>query len=227
MINIYINKNNKKIIGASAILMYTKELRHKYFSAIPIYDLIKENFSLTEEERKRVEEIQLMSTKVLIGKEIGINDTKKYYFFINNSYYDFDKNEKLNSFCDKLNKYSEKTIYKYIQNSKSITFIGDSVTEGTKNDYHPWYEPIFNCVNFNNKKIINISKGGFTTKLILKNFSNDIINSKSDLYIIALGTNDVRYRNKGICSMTPKEYINKINEIVNLAKNNNSKFILS
>ena len=25
--------------------------------------------------------------------------------------------------------------------------------------------------------------------------------------------------------MTPKEYINKINEIVNLAKNNNSKFI--
>ena len=82
---------------------------------------------------------------------------------------------------------------------------------------------MINC--FNKKKIINISRGSFTTKLLLQYFTDDLIDSKSDLYIIAIGTNDVRYRNKGICSMTPKEYINKINEIVNLAKNNNSKFI--
>ena len=225
IIDIYISKLNKKVIGASVIPMYTREIRPKYFSAIPIYDLINnKSLKLSENERKRIEEIQLMSTKVLLGKEFGINDVKKNYFFINNSYYDFDKNE--NYFCDKLNKYySERTLYKYINNSNSITFIGDSITKGTKNGYHPWYEPMINC--FKNKKIINISKGSYTTKLILKNYKYDIIQSNSDLYIIAIGTNDIRYRKASTCAMNSKEYINQIDKIVNLAKNKNKdcKFV--
>ena len=92
IIDIYINKKSKKVIGASAIPMYTKELNANLFSAIPIYDLINNKLiELNETERIRVEEIQLMSTKVLVGKEIGIKDIKKNYFFINNSYYDFDQ----------------------------------------------------------------------------------------------------------------------------------------
>ena len=54
----------------------------------------------------------------------------------------------------------------------------------------------------NNKKIINISKKGFTTELIIRNYKYRINESNSDLYIIALGTNDVRYRNEKICAMT-------------------------
>ena len=222
IIDIYINKQNKKVIGASAIPMYTKEIRPRYFSAIPIYDLIKNNItSLTEDERKRVEEIQLMSTKVLVGKEFGINEIQKEYFFINNNYFDFNKKDK--HFCNILNKYSDKIIYKYIENSKSITFIGDSITKGTKNGFHPWYEPMINC--FDNKKIKNISRGSITTKLIIKYFTEEILNSKSDLYIIALGTNDIRYRNERICSMNSEEYIEQINNTVNLTKSNNSKYI--
>ena len=92
LIDIYINKHTKKVIGASAIPMYTKKLEQNLFCAIPIYDLINNKLiELNETERMRVEEIQLMSTKVLVGKEIGIKDIKKNYFFINNSYYDFDK----------------------------------------------------------------------------------------------------------------------------------------
>ena len=34
------HKETKKVLGASAIPMYTKEIRPKFFSAIPIYDLI-------------------------------------------------------------------------------------------------------------------------------------------------------------------------------------------
>ena len=44
----------------------------------------------------------------------------------------------------------------------TLAFIGDSITEGKKNGYHPWFETIINY--FNNKKIIKISKGSFTTK---------------------------------------------------------------
>ena len=75
------------------------------------------------------------------------------------------------------------------------------------------------------KKIINISKGSYTTKLILKQFKNDLIESNSDLYIIALGTNDIRYRKASICSMDSIEYINNIDSIVNLTKTKNSKYI--
>ena len=61
--------------------MYTKELRLKFFSAIPIYDLVHNNtLTLNSKEWKRVEDIQLMATKVLVGKEFGINETKKNIF---------------------------------------------------------------------------------------------------------------------------------------------------
>lgn len=222
IIDIYIDKSSKKVLGSSVIPMYTKEIRKNYFSAIPIYDLIKYNlFSLNEYEKKRVEKIQLMSTKVLVGKELMINEIKKNYFFINNSYYDFDLNR--GNFCDIINKYSNKVIFKYIEESKSITFIGDSITEGTKNGFHPWYEPMIIC--FKNKKIKNISKGGYTTKLILKNFTNDIIKSNTDLYIISIGTNDIRYRKESICAMNSKIYIEKLKKIVQLVRNKKAKFI--
>ena len=80
---------------------------------------------------------------------------------------------------------------------------------------------------FNNKKIINISKGSYTTSLIIKNYKYHILKSKSDLYIIAIGTNDVRYRDPEICAMTKEEYIENIKNIVKFAKfnNKNSNFI--
>ena len=221
IIDIYINKKTKKIIGTSAIPMYTKEIRKNYFSAIPIYDLFKNNLvRLNQNESERVKKIQLMATKVLVGKSIGIKDIKKEYFFINNSYYDRDEDK----FCFGLNKYSRKKIYKVIEKSKSITFIGDSITKGTKNGFHPWYEPMLKC--FKNKKIKNISKGGYTTKLILENFGDELKYSKTELYIIAIGTNDIRYRKRSICAMTPKSYIKQIEKIVKLCKNPKSKFVL-
>ena len=93
--------------------MYTKEIRPKFFSAIPIYDLIKnKTISLSQAEQKRVEEIQEMSTKVLVGKAFSIKDIKKNYFFINNSYYDFNTEE--SNFCKNLYKYKTKKVYQYI-----------------------------------------------------------------------------------------------------------------
>ena len=69
--------------------MYTKEIRPKYFVTIPIYDIITNKLlNFNETEKKRVEEIKLMSTRIMVGKEIGIKDINKIYFFINNSYYE-------------------------------------------------------------------------------------------------------------------------------------------
>ena len=62
---------------------------------------------------------------------------------------------------------------------------------------------------------------------ILQN-KNKIIDSLTDLYIIALGINDFRYRDSSNCAMNPNEYIYQIDKIVKLTKNHksNALFIL-
>lgn len=160
----------------------------------------------------------------MIGKEIPISKIKQEYFFINGSYVDICNNS--TKLYEKIKKkYMNKKLFKLIDNSYSITFIGDSITEGTKNNFHPWYEPMIYF--FINKKIINISRGGYTTLLMVQDFKYSILKSKSDLYIVAIGSNDIRYRNPKICAMTKEEYIKNIEKIVMLvrASNNNANIV--
>ena len=204
--------------------MYTYEFKPKYFIALTIFEIINNNINISSIEKIRINTINKLITKFMLNKEISISEAKEKYYFINNSYYDINNKEsKIKNLINK--KYKNKRIYKLINISNSITFIGDSITEGTKNNFHPWYEPLIYC--FNNKKIINISKGSYTTSLIIKNYKYHILKSKSDLYIIAIGTNDVRYRDPEICAMTKEEYIENIKIIVKFAKynNKNSNFI--
>ena len=77
--------------------------------------------------------------------------------------------------------------------------------------------------SFNNKKIINISKGGYTVKRIIKDYKKEILASKSDLYVVALGINDIRYRKKDTCAMNGQDYVNDIEELIKLIKKSNKK----
>lgn len=110
-----------------------------------------------------------------------------------------------------------------IENASSICFIGDSITAGSVNGGYAWYEPLLN--SFNDKKVTNVSKGGATTKTIL-NMTKEI-NESSDLYIIAIGINDISGRNSSHCSMDENEFIDTMGEIVaSVPKNQNTKFVM-
>lgn len=61
---------------------------------------------------------------------------------------------------------------------------------------------------------------------MINNCSNEIKKSNSELYVIAIGTNDVRSRNPSICAMNQKEYVYQIKKIIELAKNKQAKFFL-
>jgi fucose 4-O-acetylase-like acetyltransferase/poly-gamma-glutamate capsule biosynthesis protein CapA/YwtB (metallophosphatase superfamily)/lysophospholipase L1-like esterase len=224
IVNLYFNKITKKFIGSSVIPMYTQEYKPKYFRALPIFNIFNNSINISEIEMNRVEYLQKFITKIMLGVEINITNIKENYYFINGSYIDIDNKE--SKIRDIIEKNKNKELFKLIDNSYSITFIGDSITEGTKNNLHPWYEPL--VYYFKNKKIINISKGSYTTELIIRNYKNLINESNSDLYIIALGTNDVRYRNEKIFAMTKERYIQNIETIIRFAKGNNhiSKFVL-
>ena len=140
IVNLYFNKKTKKFIGSSIIPMYTQEFKPKYFRALPIFKIFKENIQISSHDKLRIEEVHKLITRVMVGKEIPISKIKEQYFFINGSYINVNNQE------SKMKKviinYRDKLIYKYIDISHSITFIGDSITEGSKNNFHPWYEPL-------------------------------------------------------------------------------------
>ncbi len=213
IVNIYIDTKTKKVINASIIPMFTKGDKNGFYYSIPIYDIL-DNIdiynSMSNNELKRINEIQKLITKVMLGKEITTDDIEKEYYYTKDGY--------IKSEMEKLNINSslkKKKLYQELQYSKSVCFIGDSITEGTTNGHHGWYEPLIQNFDVEVKKA---AYGSYTTKLLLKNKQKELKECSSNLNIIAIGTNDIRYRNEN-SAMTSNEYIQNIKKIIETLDN--------
>ena len=218
IVNIYIDKNTKKVINSSIIPMFTKSDEKGFYYSIPIYDILNNidiYNSMSNDELERIKNIQKLITKVMLNKEISTFDIEEQYYFSKDGYIP-NKIKKLNI----TNDLKKKKLYQELLHSKSVCFIGDSITAGSINGGHGWYEPLTANFDINVKKA---SYGSYTSKLLLKNKQNEIKNCTSDLNIIAIGANDIRYRNEN-SAITSDEYINNIDEIIKLI--NNKKIIL-
>lgn len=218
IVNIYIDKNTKKVINSSIIPMFTKSDEKGFYYSIPIYDILNNidiYNSMSNDELERIKNIQKLITKVMLNKEISTFDIEEQYYFSKDGYIP-NKIKKLNI----TNDLKKKKLYQELLHSKSVCFIGDSITAGSINGGHGWYEPLTANFDINVKKA---SYGSYTSKLLLKNKQNEIKNCTSDLNIIAIGANDIRYRNEN-SAMTSDEYINNIDKIIKLI--NNKKIIL-
>ena len=113
--------------------------------------------------------------------------------------------------------------YRAITAANNVCFVGDSVTEGTKNGGVPWYEPLEKLIK---GKAINCGWGGATTKILLRDHLEEIIEAHADLYVFAIGANDVRYRSEE-CALTPEEYVDNLKELRTTIINSNpeAKFV--
>lgn len=134
---------------------------------------------------------------------------------------------------DELNKsisVENNSLYNILSNTDSVCFIGDSITIGTVTDGYGWYDGLVE--RFSNIKTVDVAaKGGQTSASLFEN-ENDmaiIKETSAHTYIIALGINDVIYRNKDdrATSYTSAEYISNfqklirfINEKDDMANNN-------
>ena len=210
IVNVYIDKKTKRIVNSSIIPMFTNGDENGFYYSIPIYDILNNidiYNSMSVNELKRIEEVQKLVTSVMLNKEVSTNDIEELYYFSKDGY---SPSKMKNLSID--NSLKKKKLYQELLHSKSVCFIGDSITEGTVNGGHGWYEPLI--LNFN----VDVKKaayGSYTTKLLLKNKRNEIKECSSDLNVIAIGTNDIRYRNDN-SAMTSTEYINNLEEIVSL-----------
>lgn len=111
---------------------------------------------------------------------------------------------------------------KMINACESVCFVGDSLTQGSRNGGYPYYEPLMSQIK---AEIHNVSFGGGTVKTLIEH-ADEITASGSELYVIAVGTNDVRYRDSKTCAMTPEEYISRLQSLEKIIreKRKDSKF---
>ena len=218
IVEFYINKNTKKVDKASVVPMYTREVSKGKYQAVPIYDIYEDNSfytSFNDKELKRINEVQEVVTSSMIGEKVDISQLQKRYFVYKNENADFDLSSVL----------EESSFKKYLDKASSVSFIGDSITSGVSvNNSHGWYEPIMEL--YPDISVDNISHGGYTTKDVINRLSSKIKESDSDVYFIALGVNDIRYRDEKKCSMDSDEYIENIDKIVNLIENKEAKIVL-
>lgn len=98
-------------------------------------------------------------------------------------------------------------ICRLLQNVETVCFVGDSLTEGTINGGVPWYEPIRSSIR---GKIVNVSQGGATTKILLAYFLPAIVRVEADLVVVAAGANDILFRDPMFCAMTAADYIQSL-----------------
>lgn len=183
MVKIYVDRNKKNILATSIIPLLVINDGTKY-TAVSVYDGLKKRKFSSYIDRLNYANYKV--TDVSMNYKISNYNLEEEYFYFKDGY---RKNNKYKFSLTDNDKKS--TMYNLIDNSNSICFIGDSITEGTLNNYYPWYQPLVSL--FSNKKVINFSKGGYTTFDIINDYSSQLKNSSCELVVINIGTNDIRY----------------------------------
>ena len=221
LVEVYIDRQSKKVIGGAIVPMWTASSYKGNYRPIPIYEILtdpKLGAQITTYDMERVEAVHRHITGVMLRHYMRLNMIQQRYYF--------DAQGFMRVKTPRLELNDEmkgSTVYKLMKAADRICFVGDSVTEGTKNGGVPWYEPLEDLTD---AQIVNCGWGGATTKTILQEHMADITGSNADLFVIAIGTNDVRYRNDE-CAMTPEEYTENLASLraTIIDKNPNASFI--
>jgi fucose 4-O-acetylase-like acetyltransferase/poly-gamma-glutamate capsule biosynthesis protein CapA/YwtB (metallophosphatase superfamily)/lysophospholipase L1-like esterase len=220
---IYVDPYSKKVIAASIVPMYTHATYESNYRALPIYDILNDdalNNEISPYEMRRVKEVNEIVTSVMIGTEISVDQAQNKYYLFPEGY--FRQPTKPIEVTEEM-KNSE--IYKLINESKTICFVGDSITAGSRNGGYGWYEPFMSV--FEDKTVYNEAWDSATTKTLLE-YSDKISANKADIYVIAIGTNDIRYRDKKTCAMDSASYVENIKILIDkiTTLNKNAKIVL-
>jgi lysophospholipase L1-like esterase len=213
IVEVYIDPKTKKIISTGIIPMYTQSPASGSYRALPIYSILNDPVlknEISTYEMKRVSEVQAIVTSVMLGARLTLDQAQDKYYLFPEGYV-----RQPVGAIEVTNVMKDTALYKQLSKSKTVCFVGDSITAGSENGGYGWYEPMMAV--FPDKTVYKEAWGGATTKTLLGN-SDAITGHRADLYVIAVGTNDVRYRNKQTCAMDEKSYVENIDRLVEKIK---------
>lgn len=204
-----------------------KVTEEKILCNLQIQSLDKQN--LTDNVVYKITQLNRNGTSQLISDNIktenGITTIKlksgKYKISSNTGNFEseiaIDENETNKTITAENNSF-----YNILNQAKGVCIIGDSITIGSVTDGHGWYEGLIE--KFPNIENVDIAaKGGQTSASLFDNQTDmsTIMNTTADTYIIALGINDVIYRNSDSrsTSYTSAEYIRNFEKLVRTINN--------
>ncbi|MHC4437329.1 MAG: CapA family protein [Planctomycetota bacterium] len=211
-----------RLIGASVVPMWIHSSMDGQYGPIPIYEAItnkKIRSELSRFELDRIRDVQGLITETMLKSNISMDQVQDYYYISEHGYMRqplaLELTEEIDSvLLDK----NRKRLREILSTAEKTIVLGDSISEGTRNGGYPWYEPLTHIFSGNN--FVNKSFGGETSATMLSRL-DDILRETADVFIVAVGTNDIRYRNKNICAMTADAFIANADTIAKkiLAKN--------
>lgn len=199
-VKIYVDKKTKKIITSSYIPMLAVK-KDKGYYPVPLYKLKEEKVN----SKKIKDRLELFGKTLFNNKNIKLHDE---YYYDNKNYKIKNKFSLKKKIED-----TESLVYEQIENSSKVCFIGDSITDGAFNGNKPWYVELMK--NFNNKEVVNISHHSYTTFDVIEKLSIKIKNSGCNLFIINIGTNDIRYN-----ELNENEYLKNMIKIMDNMSDN-------
>jgi hypothetical protein len=208
IVKVYLDPEKKSILCAGIIPMWTHAPMNSIHRALPVYDIIHNQDlynTMSRFEMNRIEEVHELVTSVMLNTQVSMHQIQDEYYLFPDGFY-----RKKSAGLFLTEKEMNSPLYKLLEKSSHARFVGDSITEGSKNGGYGWFEPLAESV-----EALQYSMKawpGATTKTLISNM-NQIYDASVDLYIIAIGTNDIRYRNKNLCAMDSVEYVKNIDRI--------------
>lgn len=211
IVEAYLNPGTGEPFAASCIPLYTycKQKGGKY-QALPIYKGIKEDSiysRLSTADYKRMCTVHELITKTAIGVNLSIDQIQKRYFTFADGGYVRNPVPALQW----KQEYADSKLVQLMQAANKTCFVGNSITEGTKNGGYGWHEPLVAMLSL--KNISKWAKGSMTSKYFAEN-SQEIAKEKADLYVLSIGCNDIRYRDSLTCAMDAEHYIANMDRLV-------------
>ena len=220
MVEVYLDKNTGKPFAAAVVPILAYGKRGELLCARPMSELAHSN-DLSWHEWFRLNDAHKIVTASMTGMAIPLDQSDKRHFIWNdNTYRRLPYSRALFDIND------EKLIgvRRIFEKVSTVIFVGDSISEGTKNGGYGWFEPLM--ASFSDKKVQRYAKGSSTSKTILEQFGPLIEDTQADLFCVAVGCNDIRYRDASICAMSAEEYENNMNRIISCIKSKNPDSII-
>ena len=212
LVEVYIDRKTREIIAGGIVLMWTAAQLTSSYRPIPLND-IDENTELasrlTTHDLERAKQVNRVITSTIFGHAFGFDMVRERYYFDNRGFMrqtakpltgDFDV--------------AGSAFIKLVNSVKSVCFVGDSITQGSRNGGSPYYEPLREYIS---AEVSSFAQGGGTVHTLIDN-AEKITASKAEMYVIAIGTNDVRYCNPKICAMDEAEYIRRLQALESLIR---------
>ena len=210
LVNIYIDRDTHEVLGYGVVPLYTTASVDSNYTAIPIHDLVegKSEISISADDMVRVEVALDICLDVIFDVKMQLYDVAKEYIYDGVAVYRwYDWKEYDNA---------DGTLLHDIENAGSVCFVGDSLTDGMKNDGVGWYVPL---VSHSNIKVDRLATGGWTTKDVISRLGNL---PQDDMYVVAIGVNDIRYGSEEVGAITVESYIDNISKICIAIRNTNA-----